>query len=284
MIGLAVVLDAHVHVWDLSRRPYDWITAAVLQRSFGLDDYVGTAKEVILVQALTDPAETADLLALADERRSVVYGVIGSLGSGDAAAGRLAALAAGPGGDLLVGIRVPAAALTRSLLRLAGSAGLTVDVLANPVDVPAVVSKARQHPEVVVVLDHLAGLVVGGTAWRSELATLTTTGATNVSYKFSGLTTRGPGGRTPDRELLAEATATLLTAVGAERLLFGSDWPVALLGTSDPFALARTALIDAGADSAVVRQVMGATARAVYRAAVSPEPLIPAGLSEGHDL
>ncbi|MFD7159826.1 amidohydrolase family protein [Kribbella sp. NPDC059898] len=266
------VLDAHIHLWDLSRRSYDWITAPVLKRTFALDEYLrattGTTS-VILVQALHDPAETADLLATAHEHRSTVHGVIGSLGGDDAAAGRLAALAAGPGGDLLVGIRVSAASLSRPLLLLAESAGLTVDVLASPADVPGIVAKARRHPEVTVVLDHLGGLVIGGMEWRAELTTLATVGAANVSYKFSGLATRGPGGRTPDRELVAETTATLLTAVGAGRLLFGSDWPVALLGAGDPFAMARTALADAGADAGEVAQVMDTTARSIYRAARS---------------
>ncbi|GAA1593993.1 amidohydrolase family protein [Kribbella hippodromi] len=276
MSGSAGALDAHVHVWDLRRRPYDWITEPVLQRDFGLDDYVRATTEampVILVQALPDPAETADLLALADAHRTMVHGVIGSLGPGNGEARRLAALTAGPGGDRLAGIRVPAAAVTPALLELAWSAGLTVDVLAEPADVRGIVAVASEHPGVAVVLDHLAGLVVGGTGWRTELDALAAVGATNVIYKLSGLATRGVGGRTPARELLAEATATLLAAVGPERLVFGSDWPVALLGTegSDPFALARTALADAGADSADVQQVMGATARSVYSAVARQE-------------
>ena len=269
--GDEACLDAHVHVWDLRRRPFDWITEPVLRRSFSLDDYFRAAPDataVILVQALQDPAETADLLALADGHRTVVHGVIGSLGHEDAAADRLAELATGRGADLLLGVRVSAASLTRPLLALAESAGLAVDVLADPTDLPGIVAAARQHPGTVVVLDHLAGLVVGGTEWRTVLRTLAAVDVPNLAYKFSGLATRGCGGRTPDRGLLAEATATLLAAVGPERMLFGSDWPIALLGTGDdPFSLARTALADAGADAAEVRQVMDATARSVYRSA-----------------
>jgi L-fuconolactonase len=71
-----------------------------------------------------------------------------------------------------------------------------------------------------------------------------------------------PGGSKDD---VARAIGILFELFGADRLLWGSDWPVLTLAGDyqDWFELAREAI--AAKQSSAVRAVMGANAIRVYR-------------------
>src|SRR4249919_516354 len=96
-------VDAHHHLWDLSVRDQPWITTELepIRRSFAVDDLAAAAVGVdatVVVQTVSDPGETPELLAIADP---LVAGVVGwvDLTAADVAE-RLAALRS----DRLVGI------------------------------------------------------------------------------------------------------------------------------------------------------------------------------------
>src|SRR4051794_30517813 len=63
-------VDAHVHVWDLGRRPQPWIdrrSMAVLLRDFGASELTSDmlsagVSSAVLVQVLNDPAESDELM------------------------------------------------------------------------------------------------------------------------------------------------------------------------------------------------------------------------------
>jgi L-fuconolactonase len=107
------VIDAHHHVWDLSKRDQDWITGAAMariRRTFTVDDLsplaVAAGVDVtVMVQTVTVAEETPEMLAVA-AGSSLVAGVVGwtdlTSPSIEDALGRLAAE---PGGEYLVGIR-----------------------------------------------------------------------------------------------------------------------------------------------------------------------------------
>ena len=110
-------VDAHHHVWDLTRRPQPWLDEPgleVLRRSFGMADLIADAAgrlcdrslvATVLVQCLPLVAETEDLLRLADEDQ-LVTGVIGWVDLTDPeVGGQLDRLRSLPGGRLLVGVR-----------------------------------------------------------------------------------------------------------------------------------------------------------------------------------
>ena len=89
-------------------------------------------------------------------------------------------------------------------------------------DVPEL---ASSFPRLTIVIDHLGKPPSGGdafTAWAGQLEDAAAHG--NVAAKVSGLDV----GRD-----LRPAVETALAAFGADRLLAGSDWPVALLGGVD---------------------------------------------------
>src|SRR5215469_16161030 len=106
------VIDAHHHVWDLAVRDQPWIAGpmASIRRTFTLDDLRPSARAAgveatVLVQTVTDAAETPEMLALA-AGDPLVAGVVGwSDLTSPAIADELARLAGLPGGSLLAGIR-----------------------------------------------------------------------------------------------------------------------------------------------------------------------------------
>ncbi len=93
-------------------------------------------------------------------------------------------------------------------------------------DVPEL---ARRYPALTLVIDHLAKPPLARaelTAWRAELEAAAA--RPNVVAKVSGLNTMVVR-RDWDADDLEPAVSVAFDAFGPERLLFGSDWPVALL-------------------------------------------------------
>ncbi|MEN0074880.1 MAG: amidohydrolase family protein, partial [Paracraurococcus sp.] len=97
--------------------------------------------------------------------------------------------------------------------------------------------------------------------WAAEIADLAR--CPNVACKLSGLVTEAaPGWQAED---LRPYAAHLLRAFGAERMMWGSDWPVVdLAGGYAAWRAASLALLD-GLPEAEVDRVLGGTAAEVYR-------------------
>ena len=78
------IVDAHHHVWDLSVRDQPWLAQselAPLRRNFALSDLKPQAvaqgvTATVLVQTVTEPEETPEMLALA-AADDLVVGVVG---------------------------------------------------------------------------------------------------------------------------------------------------------------------------------------------------------------
>src|SRR5829696_7053984 len=110
-------IDAHHHVWDLTRRPQPWLAEPglrALRRSFSITDLAADAAAglcgrkltaTVLVQCLPLLAETEELLALAQQDQ-LVAGVVGWVDLTDPRVGnQLDRIRNLPGGQLLVGVR-----------------------------------------------------------------------------------------------------------------------------------------------------------------------------------
>jgi predicted TIM-barrel fold metal-dependent hydrolase len=69
-------VDAHHHVWDVSRHDYPWMNgpwADPIRRTLTVDELAAAALphgigETVVVQALADVAETRELFALGSDR------------------------------------------------------------------------------------------------------------------------------------------------------------------------------------------------------------------------
>lgn len=268
-------IDAHVHVWDLARRDVPWIDEArsAIRRTFAVADWVQVADatdvdSAVLVQAINDPDETDDLLAYA----AVEPRVAGVVGWVDFAvpdvADRLAELRERPNGRCLVGIRhlalvdndpagwLGSSQVQRGLAAVA-AAQLPYDLIFRPEHGDAVLRTVRSHPDMTFVVDHLgkpptppAGL----DDWAIGIRTLAA--EPNVTCKLSQiLTVAGP-----TRPFVDIA----LEAFGAERVMFGSDWPVSLLHAPYDVAVEVTEQVLDGLMPSERDMVFGTTAERVY--------------------
>ena len=291
-MAMVPVLDAHHHLWDLSVRQQPWLATqpelAPLRRDFGLDDLVPLAAAAgvtgtVIVQTVTEPGETPEMLALA-AGESLVTAVVGwtdltAPGVDD----DLAALGARPDAGRLAGIRHPVLteadpewlirADVRRGLAAVGAAGLTYDVVARPTQLPAAGLAASQVTDLVFVLDHLGNAAVEPKVDEEWLAAFRRFAALpNTVGKLSGIFAQPPPADAPGRgddgpevEHLRPYYEIALEAFGPERLMFGSDWPVSSLGVpyGDVVAAARKLTRDLSPSEQ--EAIFAGTARRVYR-------------------
>jgi L-fuconolactonase len=288
------VIDAHHHVWDLAVRDQPWLDGDAMtpiRRSFAVDDLRQDARAAgvgatVLVQTVTVPQETPEMLALA-ARDPLVAGVVGWTDlTSPAIADELARLMAGQGGEHLAAIRHQVQSepdpdwlrrpdVIRGL-RAVAAAGLCYDLVVLPHQIPAASHAAAAVPGLTLVLDHAGKPRIGGdlAAWQAavrEFAALP-----NTACKLSGLVTEAPPGAPP--AAFAVVAGTVLDAFGAGRVMFGSDWPVCLLASdyAGVFGLARS--LTGGLSAAEQSAVFSGTAARVYRLA---ERAGTAGAGEG---
>ena len=241
------IIDAHHHLWDLRVRDQDWITGAdlaPLRRNFLLGDYrpLAEAHEVtasVVVQTVTVPGETPELLALAADS-DLIAGVVGWADLTDPGlADRIAELAGMPGGDKLVGLRhqvqnepdprwLTRADVLRGLAAVAG-AGLVYDLVITAGQLSQAARAAAAVPDLLFVLDHLGKPPIASGAiapWAEDLRRLAA--LPNTAGKLSGLVTEADWNRWTVADLRPFADTALL-AFGPARMMFGSDWPVCTL-------------------------------------------------------
>ena len=153
----------------------------------------------------------------------------------------------------------------RAGVRLLADHGLVADLCIREHQLAEVTELVRATPEVTFVLDHLGkpGVRAGRwQPWADDLARLAE--APNVAVKLSGLATEADW-ITWTPEQIAPYLQHALTAFGAQRCMFGGDWPVSTLATSyaDWYAVVAGVLADR---SAVERAlVFGGVATQVYR-------------------
>lgn len=268
------VIDTHVHFIDPGRLSYPWLEG-VLDRPHTPADYAAenTAQpEAIMVEAGRVPgqaaAEVSWIRQEAAERRWI-RGVVAHADIEDPRVERtLSAYNADP---LVVGVRrnlqdeadgfLASAAMLHGT-SLLGEYGLPFDACVRARQLPELIELARRCPQTTIVLDHLGKPRPGPghDAWRAAIREL---GALpNVACKLSGLSTEAPAG-TP-RDYFIETLTYALETFGAERCLYGSDWPVLKLATTgaDWFATVREAV--ARHDAAAMPAVMAANAERLY--------------------
>ena len=254
------IVDAHHHLWDPTRRTYDWLAGLdPIRRPYTEADLraVTSASATILVQTVPTVEETEEFLAVASESQ-LVAGVVGwvDLTAPDVA-DAIAALRAAPGGHALVGIRHQAQDepdpkwlvrpdVVRGIAAVA-AAGLTYDVLVQPAQHDAAVALADSVPGARLVLDHCGKPAIAAGDYEPWAAFVSELSARpNVFCKLSGLVTEADWTQWTVDDLRPYA-AHVLASFGPDRVMFGSDWPVcelaATYGQVHQTALALTAAL-----------------------------------------
>jgi L-fuconolactonase len=233
-----VVIDAHLHLWDPERHRYEWLLRPgneALNQPFRFDDFHSRALTAgidgaVLVQADDAAADTELMFEVADAHPEIV-GVVAwvPLDRPAEAAAALEDLRARP---KFAGMRnlVHDQPDPDWLLRPEVGEGLALleehDV---PFDVVPVLPRhlshvpvlSQRYPRLRMVLDHLAHPPLGDEDWEPWRSLLRAAAENPLVYaKVSGL--YPPGGQ--DIRPFVDYAADLF---GADRLMFGSDWPVA---------------------------------------------------------
>ena len=249
MSALSIV-DSHVHLWDPVRLRYSWLDGLpTLNHPFLLPDFAvasatANVTKLIFVECGCEPTQNlteVDWVSSLAKGESRLKGIIAHapLEKGAAVRAELHALASRP---LVKGVR-------RLLqgehdkefclrpefvggVKLLAEFSFTFDLCVRHEQLGGVAELARRVPQVTFVLDHFGKPDVRGKiieAWATDLKMLAA--LPNVVCKISGLTTEANRYRWQSEDLkvyLAQA----LECFGFDRILFGSDWPVAALATS----------------------------------------------------
>lgn len=278
-------IDTHVHFWDPARLPYPWLNAVTsLATAFLPEDYArATAADpaecYVFVEAdcardrSGDELAWVESLARADARLAAIVPHV-TLDQGRATIRALDGLGSHP---LVRGIRHlvqddpdPRACARPEWIagvREAGRRGLSFDLCCRAHQLDSAIALARACPETTIILDHAGKPAIGHgglSSWQRAIDELAA--CANVVSKVSGLVTEADHAtwQTADLQPYFEH---LYGAFGADRLLFGSDWPVVTLAASAvrwrETALALTSKLGAAERAAFFR----GTARRVYRLA-----------------
>ena len=242
---MANIIDAHHHLWRYTQKDYGWIgpEMEVLKRDFLLEDLgyeIATAgmEGTVVVQARQSLEETRWLLECSATMPAIL-GVVGWLPLENKNFPSL--LKDFRGGEKLKGVRHVVQDEPSGFLRgvrfNAGvetlpDAGLSYDLLIRDTQLPEAVEFCRRHPNLRIVLDHMAKPQIAAgndRLWAKELRRLAE--CPNVFCKVSGLVTEADWQAWKPSDLRAYLEVAL-KAFGAERLMAGSDWPVCLVATS----------------------------------------------------
>lgn len=274
------VIDAHQHLWSPQRDLYAWLQRAPesLPTEFIPDTLQGemTASGVsggVLVQAANTFDDTRAVLAVADQH-AWVMGVVGwvPLSEPDVAAAALDLLTGHP---RFKGVRhlihdepdpdhVLRPAVLRGLAELE-RCGVPFDVVCVlPRHLQHVATLARRFPNLKLVVDHLAKPPIASGEWTPWADLLRRAGEhDNVFAKVSGLNTAARWATWTAADLQPYIDHAL-ACFGAQRLMFGSDWPVATLAGSSARVVEGTRTVLGACSCAEQQAVFVETARHVY--------------------
>ncbi|PJJ65378.1 amidohydrolase family protein [Compostimonas suwonensis] len=239
-----MIIDAHQHVWDLTRARYDWLDASLspIDRTITIDEVKPAFARAgvdasVLVQSADNDDDTDYMLEVAAANPEVVA-VVGyvPLERPEAAAARLAELRRNP---LVVGIRNlihdrpdpdfllrPDVDEGLGVLEDAGATFDLVSVLPRHLEHVRVLSE--RHPRLKIVIDHLSKPPFGQ-ADREPWWSLIAEAAQNplVHAKVSGLYPAGPDADWTDE--LRSYVDRAVEVFGVDRLMYGGDWPISVL-------------------------------------------------------
>lgn len=239
------LIDAHHHFWHPARGDYGWMPDddPVLSRPYGPADLASAlaatgAARTVLVQAAPSTAETEYLLGIADATDHVAA-VVGWIDFDDP--GQIDTLRRLARHPKFVGVRpmiqdiADDGWMLRDEVQWAYRAicdlDLTFDALGFPRHMANFSALLDRYPGMRTVLDHcLKPQLQGHDAtsfafWAEGMSRLAE--GSGAFCKLSGLVTEAAS--LPPDDLLRPYTDHVLAVFGADRVMWGSDWPVARL-------------------------------------------------------
>ncbi len=242
------IVDTHLHLWDPKRLRYAWLDGcSELNRPFSVDDFVAATvglrvERAIFVQADCDPAHYRDEVGWVASLAAIeprIGGIVSfaPLEKGDDAGPEIVDLG---GRQAVCGVRrllqneADGFCLKPAFIagvRLLAEHELNFDICIKHHQLDQVIELIDRCPGVRFVLDHAAKPDIRGgqmDPWKDRISQLAQ--RPDTWCKLSGLVT--------EADLKAWKPADLqpyiehvVACFGVERVMFGSDWPVALLAS-----------------------------------------------------
>jgi predicted TIM-barrel fold metal-dependent hydrolase len=248
-----LVIDTHQHLWDLKKFNLPWLANAsqTINRSFDLKDFRAATSgchvaKTIYMEVDVHPAqqiqEAEFAIGLCDDPESHVVGAV--IGGFPHEASFADYLKRFKGVKAVKGVRTvlhsadrPAGlCLTPTFvdsMKVLGDAGLTFDLCMRPDEILTGAQLASKCPQTRFVLDHCGniGFPAADAAIRQtwKEGVKAAAGQPNVTCKISGLIDKA-GTAEWSVDQLAETVNFCLDAFTEDRVVFGGDWPVCLLG------------------------------------------------------
>lgn len=239
-------IDAHQHFWNYTPAKYDWIdeSMSAIARSFAPADLQAHLKSqrfdgCVAVQARQTEEETNMLVELS-KQYDMIKAVVGwvdlksenvrqrldHFSQEKIIKGFRHVLQGEPDLDFML-----QPAFTNGIAALQ-EYGFVYDILIFPRQLPNAYKLVKLSPGQTFVLDHIAkpDIKSGKQAdWKTDIKKLSA--LPNVYCKISGMVTEGDWKNTsPD--IFKMYIDHVVNCFGAERVMFGSDWPVCLVAAS----------------------------------------------------
>ena len=274
-----MIIDSHQHFWNPARGDHDWMPKGdpILDRVYSPQDLVGHLVQnqvdgTVLVQAAATVNETEYMLGLADAS-DFVKGVVGwvdferpedlkvleRLRHHPKFKGVRPMIQDIPDVDWMLreDVQWGFAALA--------DLDLTLDALGFPRHMANFLTLLKRHPRLRVVLDHGLKPEIRNPEtfgfWAEGMSRLA--GETGALVKFSALVTEDTPAWSVER--LHPYVDHLVSAFGAERVMWGSDWPVVRLRCEYDAWFHAARHLTAGFSHLDQRWIWGDTARDFYR-------------------
>lgn len=258
------IVDTHQHLWDLTRFRPPWLkdAPAVLGKSYVMADFVAATAGLNVVKAVymevdVDPAQQLEeaeyITELArSKRHPTVAAVISGRPNSNDFAAYITRFRNSP---YIKGVRqvLHNESIPRGLcletqfvksIQLLGELGMSFDLCMRPTELSDGLKLAQQCPGTRFIVDHCGNADPHAflpaekrgpekpwheaEAWKRDLGALAAT--KNVICKISGIVARAPQGW--EAAHLAPIINHCLSEFGPDRVIFGGDWPVCLLGAS----------------------------------------------------
>jgi len=256
------IVDTHQHLWDLKRLRLPWLEGAakILRQNYRPEEYRmairGTGiNRAVYMEVDVDPkqhrAEAEYVVGLCRAKEPLTVGAV--VGGRPAAEGFAAYVK-----ELLKmrpevkGVRqvLHADSAKRGMcledgfvrgIRLLGERNLSFDLCMRPGELADGIRLTERCGDTRFILDHCGNADVrvfgkkpagkekpshSADAWRRDIERFAK--RPNVHCKISGIIAKAPRGW--DADDLAPVVNHCLDAFGADRVIFGGDWPVCLLG------------------------------------------------------
>jgi predicted TIM-barrel fold metal-dependent hydrolase len=257
------IIDCHQHLWDLAKFKLPWIKpGTLLGRSYVMKDYVaaieGTGiRQAIYMEVDVDPVQQqAEVDHLTEICKSGTAPTVAAVVSGRPASETFGTyIGQFKENRYIKGIRqvlhggqMPAGYCLRPEfvrgIRQLSELGLSFDLCLRPGELADGAKLADACPDTEFILDHCGNADVKAfckagdprlkdvkidhqaDAWKRDIDVVAA--KQNVICKISGIVARVP--REWSAGDLAPVVNHCLDAFGKERVIFGSDWPVCLLG------------------------------------------------------